>query len=84
MSLLLPTRTRQIDRSLLFVGSLIIERLDRARSLSSVWESLKDSKSVGSYSRFILALDMLFILNVIKIGPTGKLSKVSRHDNVNK
>jgi len=76
MSMILPTRVRPLGGSLLFVGADILHHLRRVRPVSSLWDEMRSGNIVGSYSRFILALDMLFILGLIEQTESGYIRKV--------
>lgn len=76
--MILPSKHLSERRALLTVGSEILDLLDRPRTVSSVWEEVRGSKSDGrlrlSYDWFVLALDLLFLLGAIGLND-GLLTK---------
>lgn len=82
--MILPTKHLSIDRSLLGVGSVILGLLDKPKSASELWNTLKRSEQAQlrtmEYDWFVLALDFLFCLGSIeaigsRIGRTGGSSR---------
>lgn len=47
------------------IGAELITRLEQPRTISSLWEQMKVVKGVNSYENFILALDFIFLLDLI-------------------
>ncbi len=72
--MILPTKHMPQDRALLTVGSHILERLDRQKTVSALWEEImadyNDEENVNSginYDWFILTLDLLYAIEAIEI-----------------
>ena len=65
--MILPNKFIEEKDSLLYVGALLLNKLDVPTSVSELWNQVKDNKSVNNYGRFIIALDMLYILNLIEL-----------------
>lgn len=65
--MILPTKYIREDETLLAVGAILLKKLSTQKSLSALWESSREISNIGSYERFILALDMLYILGLINI-----------------
>jgi hypothetical protein len=65
--MILPTKHLKTEQSLLGVGALLLARLRRSMTVSGLWEAVKAEPSVGSYPRFILALDLLYALDAIEL-----------------
>lgn len=65
--MILPTKHITPAQSLLGVGALLLERLERAQSVSDLWEQVRSYSEVGTFQRYILALDLLFTLDAIDI-----------------
>ena len=71
--MILPSKHLSQDRALLTVGAEILRRLSQPVTISALWEQLvgatlghKKSASSG-YDRFVLALDLLFIMGAIEL-----------------
>ena len=75
--MILPNKFIEEKDSLLYVGALLIKKLDVPTSVSQLWNQVKDNKSVNNYERFITTLDMLYIFNLIEI----KNDKIRRVNN---
>jgi hypothetical protein len=79
--MILPTKRISSSRSLLAVGGEILKLLNRPKSISLLWDQFKESKGDGTnscyitYDWFILSLDLLYIMQVIKI-ESGRISKL--------
>lgn len=68
--MILPTKHINNERSLLGVGADIIAIIQkRPETISSIWNKIrqKKKKTPISYRWFILSLDLLYIMGVIKI-----------------
>jgi hypothetical protein len=67
-----PTKGISVDRALLTVGAQILQQLDQPTTVTAAWHSLKDWRLKSgfqanlSYSWFILALDVLHALNILR------------------
>ena len=65
--MILPTKHIPARDSLLAVGSLLLENLGRARTITGLWETVRARGEVSPYGRFILALDLLYAVGAIEI-----------------
>ena len=65
--MILPTKHISPDNSLLGVGATILQNLRREQTSIRLWEQVRAMPNVGSYERFILALDLLFALDAISL-----------------
>ena len=78
--MILPTKRLSQDRSLLYVGAEILRLVDEPKTVSRLWQELRSARSAQSglasltYDWFVLALDLLFLMNAIKI-ERGRLEK---------
>lgn len=75
--MILPNKFLEEKDSLLYVGALLLDKLDVPSSVSELWNQVNDNKSVNNYERFIITLDMLYILNLIEL----KNDKIRRINN---
>ena len=76
--MILPSKHIPPDRCLLTLGAEILDTLKEAKTVSSVWDRVRNNEHHGSrrnYSWFVLALDLLFAVNAITYS-RGLLSKV--------
>jgi len=71
--MILPSKHLSEKRALLTVGGEVLRLLDRPRTVSSVWEAIKqgvNGKAMPrrlSYDWFVLSLDLLFIMDAITL-----------------
>lgn len=72
--MILPSKHLSQDRALLTVGARILQRLQQPKTVSALWEELprsgkEDSHSAPalSYDGFVLALDLLFLIDAIEM-----------------
>ena len=75
--MILPNKFIEEKDSLLYVGALLLDKLDVPSSVSELWNQVNDNNSVNNYERFIITLDMLYILNLIEL----KNDKIRRINN---
>ena len=65
--MILPSKHISAEQTLLGVGAILLQALEQACTVSSLWEKTKTNQIVGTFERFILALDMLYVLGAITI-----------------
>ena len=79
--MILPSKHLSQDRALLTVGARILQKLSQPKTVSALWEELNDKREAMrnealplSYDGFVLALDLLFIIDGVEI-KEGLLSR---------
>lgn len=65
--MILPNKYVREDKTLLGLGAYLLQALNKPKHMSELWTEVKSGSSVGSFERFVLALDMLFIFGLIDI-----------------
>lgn len=76
--MILPTRITPVERCLLAGGAELLAILNHPRSVNSLWQDVRDRPNLSSFSRFILAIDLLFIVGAIRIdSQTGLIRRSS-------
>ncbi len=72
--MILPSKHISQEKALLTVGGELLKRLDEPKTVSAIWENVRQSASETqidathpSYDWFILALDLLYAINAIEI-----------------
>lgn len=79
--MILPTKGITPDRSILSVGSDLLDLLDSPQSVSNLWSRyLNFRKQMGlerpvNYDWFVLTLDFLFSIGAINLDDRGRLVK---------
>jgi hypothetical protein len=62
---ILPNKYLREDEALLGVGGKILLLLQQDMLLSELWEETKNKENIGNFERFVLALDLLYLLGLI-------------------
>ena len=75
--MIIPNKNIRLRNSLLGMGTQILSELYTSETVSSLWEKIKKSKEINSFEKFILTLDFLFIMNLIKF-EDGVILKVNQ------
>ncbi len=79
--MILPTKGLAVDRALLSVGADLLRRLDRPKTVSRLWEQVRQPQSslleAISYDWFLLAVDLLYLLSAVDF-EDGRLHRVNR------
>jgi hypothetical protein len=65
--MILPTKHISTRNSLLGVGATIIEYLNHPRTVTSLWSDLSKLPEVATFERFILVLDLLYLIGAIEL-----------------
>jgi len=65
--MILPSKHISVENSILGVGAVILAHLGRPTTVSSLWEELRSLPEISTYERFILGLDLLYMIEVIEI-----------------
>ncbi len=73
--MILPNKYIKENEALIGAGTILLNLLSGEKALSDLWESVKEIPNIGNYERFVLSLDLLFILGLIEFR-NNKLIKV--------
>ncbi|MEW6519754.1 MAG: ABC-three component system middle component 6 [Thermodesulfobacteriota bacterium] len=66
--MILPNKHLLSRDSLIGVGGLLLTKIGPGgTTVSKLWEGVRDRREVGTYDRFILALDTLYLLGYIAL-----------------
>jgi hypothetical protein len=65
--MILPTKHISENEAILGVGATILGHLDSPITVSSLWERAKVESNVGTFERFVLAADLLFVIGAIEL-----------------
>jgi hypothetical protein len=60
-----PNKTIELKYTLLGVGSLILSELNSPQTISSLWEGVRNREEIGSFEKYVLTLDFLFLLGLV-------------------
>ena len=75
--MILPSKHVSQDQSLLGIGALLLEELDQPQTVTSLWERAREEAAVGSFERFVLGLDMLYIIGAVGL-ENGLIARMQR------
>lgn len=75
--MLLPTKYIPESQTLLALGGIVLSRLRRPCTLTTLWEQTRKIPQVGTFERLILTLDMLYMLGAIDISK-GLIRRVKK------
>jgi hypothetical protein len=65
--MILPTKHISENEAILGVGATILRHLDGPITVSGLWERTKVETNVGTFERFVLSADLLFIIGAIEL-----------------
>lgn len=74
--MILPTKHIPPSEALIGVGATVLSHLETPRTVSDLWESLKSEPNVGTFERFTLATNLLYMIGAIDM-QNGLLTKVA-------
>jgi ABC-three component (ABC-3C) system Middle Component 6 len=49
------------------VGAVVLRHLERPQTVTILWDKVRDERVVGTYERFILALNLLHIIGMVNL-----------------
>ena len=62
-----PTKHIPAELTLLGAGAVIFSELLQPRTVTGLWEAVREAKAVGTFERFVLALTMLYSLRAVRL-----------------
>lgn len=65
--MILPSKHISEEQALIGVGAVVLRQLARPQTVTSLWDKVRDDRAVGTYERFVLALDLLHITGIISL-----------------
>lgn len=63
--MILPSKHISQEQALLGVGAVLLEEIRQPQTATSLWEKVRQHPAVGTFERFVLALDFLHITGVV-------------------
>lgn len=70
--MILPTKYLAHDRALISVGGEILKHLEEPRTVSALWDSVRESQkykttdALVSFDWFVLALNLLYAISAVE------------------
>jgi len=77
--MILPTKHIPLDRSLLGAGAVLLQLMEGPVTPTAIWERAKHAPELGTYGRFVLALDFLYAIGAVD-RVDGLILKRNSHD----
>lgn len=78
--MILPNKHLKENETLIGVGAVLMQKIPSTNILiSDLWELVKEMTVIGNFERFVLGLDLLFLLDVVKI-ENNRIIKVIKND----
>lgn len=71
--MILPTKHIPAEHTLLGVGAVVLGNMTEASTVSAVWHRVRKHAAVGTFDRYVLALDLLYVLGMVEIREDGLL-----------
>jgi hypothetical protein len=65
--MILPTKHIPQGEALIGVGATLLRHLGAPSTVSGLWERVKMEPNVGTFERFILAANLLFLIGAIDL-----------------
>lgn len=65
--MIMPSKYLREDETLIGISAILLSVIEKNGNLSAIWESVKKLDAIGNFERFILALDLLYMLDLIKV-----------------
>lgn len=65
--MILPTKHINPLDSLLGVGALILERLKTTKTVTQLWDEMRDLPQVATFDRLVLGLDLLYMMGLVEL-----------------
>lgn len=75
--MILPTKHIAPENSLLGIGATLLNLLAQEKTVTRLWDQARTTNRVLTFTRFILALDLLFAMGALEL-TNGLLRRRSR------
>jgi ABC-three component (ABC-3C) system Middle Component 6 len=62
-----PDKHVSLESSLIGVGAAVLRQLRDPMTITGLWEACKTLPSIKTFQRFVLALDLLYLLGAINM-----------------
>lgn len=65
--MIMPSKYLREDEALVGISAALLPLVQKNDNLTALWESAKKIDTIGSFERFILALDILYLLGLVDL-----------------
>lgn len=73
-----PNKDIKLSYSLIGVGAELLSKMHYPTSISALWNKVNSKQNIGSFEKFILTLDFLYMCNLIEL--KNNLIRKVNHD----
>jgi hypothetical protein len=74
--MIMPTKHITPRESLLGLGARLLPLLKNPQTVPALWHAAKGSADVGTFERFVLAMDLLYLMGAVEFR-SGLLRRVA-------
>ena len=74
--MILPTKHIKPHDSLIGIGSTLLSKLSGGKTVTELWDEVRQSPGIVSFERFVLGLDLLYALGLVELD-RGMLKRVA-------
>ncbi len=64
--MILPDKHLSIERSLVALGAVVLGQLHQPRSVSALWEGLRQTPGISTFHHFTLAVTFLYTIGAVE------------------
>lgn len=64
--MIFPDKNLLLSHSLLGMGAELLTKLKSPQTISSLWEKVRKSGKINSFEKYILTLDLLYLLDLVE------------------
>lgn len=65
--MILPTKHINPLDSLLGIGELILERLKTTKTVTQLWDEMRELPQIVTFERLVLGLDLLYAMELVEL-----------------
>ena len=65
--MILPTKHINPLDSLLGIGALILERLKTTKTVTQLWDEMREIPQIATFERLVLGLDLLYAMELVEL-----------------
>ena len=65
--MILPSKHISQDQALIGVGAILLKEIDQPQTVTRLWETVREEDAIGTFERFVLALDMLHVIGAVSL-----------------
>ena len=74
--MILPNKHVKISECLLGSGAILLQEMSDERTVSALWESVRGRPEIRTFEKFVLSLDLLFVLGLVNYNNRGLVELV--------